>query len=276
MTTFKDLQEKITQWVMGWKEKFILKVGREILIIMVVQAIPTYAISIFKLPKFTCDNINSLLAKYWWGQTKEERKIHKINWKKLCTQKKEGGMGFRDLYSFNLAMLSKQAWRLIHDTNSLFYKVYKARYFPNSSVMMAVVGSNPSFVWRSLLASRDIIFRGSKWRVGNGRTTGVFTHKWLTHKPRPWTEAALDMRVCELIDEDTRQWDCGKLEAMFSQRTREEILTIPLDHLQSQDTLVWTENAAKIFSDKTAYRVALRSSTQTWAEHSAARDDGPT
>ena len=276
MTTFKDLQEKITQWVMGWKEKFILKVGREILIIMVVQAIPTYAISIFKLPKFTCDNINSLLAKYWWGQTKEERKIHKINWKKLCTQKKEGGMGFRDLYSFNLAMLSKQAWRLIHDTNSLFYKVYKARYFPNSSVMMAVVGSNPSFVWRSLLASRDIIFRGSKWRVGNGRTTGVFTHKWLTHKPRPWTEAALDMRVCELIDEDTRQWDCGKLEAMFSQRTREEILTIPLDHLQSQDTLVWTENAAKIFSDKTTYRVALHSSTQTWAEHFAARDDGPT
>ena len=92
--------------------------------------------SIFKFPKSTCDNINSLLAKYWWGQTKEERKIHWINWKKLCTQKKEGGMGFRDLHSFNLAMLSKQAWRLIHDTNSLFYKVYKAQYFPNSSFMM--------------------------------------------------------------------------------------------------------------------------------------------
>ena len=55
-------------------------------------------------------------------------------------------MGFRDLHSFNLAMLSKQAWKLILDTNSLFYKVYKARYFPNSSFMMADVGSNPSFV----------------------------------------------------------------------------------------------------------------------------------
>ena len=122
--------------MMGWKEKFISKAGREVLIKTMAQAIPTYAMSIFKFPKSTCDNINSLLAKYWWGQTKEERKIHWINWKKLCTQKKEGGMGFHDLHSFNLAILSKQAWRLIHDTNSLFYKVYKAQYFPNSSFMM--------------------------------------------------------------------------------------------------------------------------------------------
>ena len=173
-------------------------------------------------------------------------------------------------------MLSKQAWSLTHDTKLLFYKVYKARYFPNSSFMMADIGSNPSFVWRSLLAARDIIFRGSKWQVGNGRTIGVYTHKWLTHKPIPLTEAALDMRVCELIDEDTRQWDRGKLEAMFSQRTREEILTIPLNYLQSQDTLVWTKNAAQKFSIKTAYQVALCTSKQTWAKHSAARDDGPT
>ena len=68
------------------------------------------------------------------------------------------------------------------------------------------------------------------------------------------------MRVCELIDEDTRQWGRGKLDAMFNQRSREEILSIPLDHLQSQDTLVWIENSAQKFSVKTAYRVALRSS----------------
>lgn len=131
---------------MGWKEEFISKASREILIKMVAQAISTYAMSIFKLPKSTCNNINSLLAKYWWGQPKQKRKIHWINWKKLCTQKTGGGMGFCDLHSFNLALLSKQAWRLIYDTNSLFYKVYKARYFQNSSFMMADVGSNPSFV----------------------------------------------------------------------------------------------------------------------------------
>ena len=52
VNTFKDLQEKITRRVMGCKEKFISKAGREILIKTVVQAIPTYSMSIFKIPNF--------------------------------------------------------------------------------------------------------------------------------------------------------------------------------------------------------------------------------
>ena len=92
-------------------------------------------------------------------------------------------MGFRDIQAFNLALLAKQAWRLLHNTHSLFYQVYKSRYFPNCSFMDAELGSNPSYVWKSLLAAREIICEGSKWEVGDGRTIGVTTHKWLSHKP---------------------------------------------------------------------------------------------
>ena len=31
--------------------------------------------------------------------------------------------------------------------------------------MDAELGNNPSYVWRSLLAARDIIIEGSKWKV---------------------------------------------------------------------------------------------------------------
>lgn len=76
VNTFRDLQEKIAKRVMGWKDKFISKASREILIKIVTQAIPTYIMGIFKIPKTFCDTINSTLAKYWWGQTKNEKKIH--------------------------------------------------------------------------------------------------------------------------------------------------------------------------------------------------------
>ena len=76
-------------------------------------------------------------------------------------------MGFKDLCKFNEAMLAKQVWRLVHDTNSLFYKVFKAKYFPNSSVFKAKVKSG-SFAWRSILHARKLILIGAKWRVGDG------------------------------------------------------------------------------------------------------------
>ena len=72
---------------MRWKEKTISKAGREVLIKMVAQALPTYSMSIFKLPKKVCDDINSVLAKYWWGQTRNEKNIYWINWNKLCKGK---------------------------------------------------------------------------------------------------------------------------------------------------------------------------------------------
>ena len=62
--------------MMRWKEKYISKAGSEVLIKTVTQAIPTYSMSMFKIPKKICDDINSVLAKYWWVQTKNEKKIH--------------------------------------------------------------------------------------------------------------------------------------------------------------------------------------------------------
>ena len=66
VNTFKDLREKITNQVLGWKEKYTSKAGQEILIKTVAQVIPTYSMGIFKIPRALCDAINSIVAKYWW------------------------------------------------------------------------------------------------------------------------------------------------------------------------------------------------------------------
>lgn len=150
---------------------------------IVTQAIPTYSMGIFKIPKTLCDSINSTIAKYWWSQTKDEKKIQWISWKKLCKPKGRGGMGFRDIKAFNLAMLAKQCWRPIHITHSLFYQVYKSRYLPKCSFMEAEFGNNPSYAWRSLLAAKDLIQEGLMWKVGDGSSIEVSNHIWLPNRP---------------------------------------------------------------------------------------------
>lgn len=76
-------------------------------------------------------------------------------------------MGFKRIRDFNIAMLGKQAWRLIRKSDYLLSRVYKAKYYPNSTFLDAKLGSNPSFIWRNILESKTIFKMGYRWRVGD-------------------------------------------------------------------------------------------------------------
>ena len=53
----------------------------------------------------------------------------------MCCLKLDGGLGFKDLESFNLVLSAKQWWRVIRNENSLSYRMLKRRYFPNTTPM---------------------------------------------------------------------------------------------------------------------------------------------
>ena len=124
--SFNDIKEKVGKKLAGWKEKMLSKAGKEVLIKAVAQAIPTYTMSYFKIPNSLCDNLTSMIRNFWWGQKAEEKKIAWLSWEKMCEPKSSGGMGFKKLKQFNLALLAKQGWRLQTDHTSLVYRVLKA------------------------------------------------------------------------------------------------------------------------------------------------------
>lgn len=79
-------------------------------------------------------------------------------------------MGFRDLKSFIKALLEKQGWRLQNQPNSLFLRVYKAKYFPNSDFTKATLGRHLSYAWRSIMSAQEVVSKGLRWQVGNGES----------------------------------------------------------------------------------------------------------
>jgi len=105
---FRHLIDRITKRINGWKERLLSMSGKEILIKSIAQAVPTYAIMLFKIPKTICNRMTNATSHFWWGHDEDKRRIHWQAWWKLCTPKDSGGMGFRDFHCFNLAMLAKQ------------------------------------------------------------------------------------------------------------------------------------------------------------------------
>ena len=74
--SFNFIKEKVWRKLLGWEEKLLSQARREILIKAIVQAIPTYTISCFKLPIGLSNELESLIRKFWWGQCRDRRKIH--------------------------------------------------------------------------------------------------------------------------------------------------------------------------------------------------------
>jgi hypothetical protein len=95
-----------------------------------------------------------MMNSFWWGGGGDNKGIKWLAWDRMTHSKSHGGLGFRDLHSFNLAMIAKQGWNIMTKPHSLVAKLYKARYFPNSSLFESKLGHNPSYAWRGIWKAR--------------------------------------------------------------------------------------------------------------------------
>jgi hypothetical protein len=141
--TFASIVSQVRKKLEDWKDKFFSQVGREVLLKAVAQVIPTYCMSVFQLSKPLCAQIHTLMNRFWWGNNSNTKGMHWMSWSLLGLTKQKGGLGFRDLEVFNLALLAKQGRRLIQQPDSLLTIVIKAKHFPKDSFLQAKLGANP-------------------------------------------------------------------------------------------------------------------------------------
>lgn len=172
----------------------------------VLSAIPSHAMSCYKLPQGLCDQIQSLLTRFWWDTAQDKRSMSWIFWKKMAGPKKLGGLSFKDIPRFNDVLLAKLSWRILK----------------NPTCMLSISSSNKKILhdWKSVLIGRDLLIKHLGWTVGSGISISLWNDPWLssTDQLRPYgpaPEVHKDLMVSDLMFENSTDWDITKLDLIF-------------------------------------------------------------
>ncbi|KAF7134698.1 hypothetical protein RHSIM_Rhsim08G0116800 [Rhododendron simsii] len=89
---FSYIKDRMRGRTEGWNEFIMNQAGKEVMLNSVALALPSYAMSCVKLLAKLCNELDAMMAKFWWGSKGNERKIHWLSWAKLTEKKHNGGV----------------------------------------------------------------------------------------------------------------------------------------------------------------------------------------
>ena len=74
--TFNFLPDRMWKKIRGWSDRPLSRAGKEIMLKSVIQAIPLYVMSCFRLPVAICDRMRTTISNHWWGIEDGKNKLH--------------------------------------------------------------------------------------------------------------------------------------------------------------------------------------------------------
>lgn len=120
-TPFGLLKRKLVKGSSSGKGNFFSQGGKDVLIKAVALAIPNYTMSVFRLPASLCHDLQSLIARFWWGGDDSKRKTSlEILESSLPLKGRRGVWAFGIWRPLIKAMLAKQCcWRILQNQEVL-------------------------------------------------------------------------------------------------------------------------------------------------------------
>lgn len=103
--TWDPIIDKCHKRLSSWKPNLLSIGGRHTLISFVLGSLGIYFLSLFRMPVTVNKKLEAIRSRFFWGGSKDVRKIPWIKWGAVLASKKDGGVGLGTLDSVNRALL---------------------------------------------------------------------------------------------------------------------------------------------------------------------------
>ncbi|XP_058764573.1 uncharacterized mitochondrial protein AtMg00310-like [Vicia villosa] len=203
-----------------WRGRRLSHVGRVVMINSVLNVIPTYTLSFYRVPKKVLQRLCQLQGNFLWNRKENSRAIHWASWKTVCKTKEQGGLGVKDIEVMNMALLNKWKWRILKESDKPWVNILNSRY-DNIKVKVLegdafVLSSRYSIWWRDLInCELDLPTGFCKFAgiincsVENGGDTALWQARWVCDQSLSEAFTEIHERV---IDKNTSIASAGVWE----------------------------------------------------------------
>ncbi|KAJ0462665.1 putative reverse transcriptase zinc-binding domain-containing protein [Helianthus annuus] len=254
-----------------WKAKSISMGGRLTLINAVLESLPIYYLSLYKIPVGVIKMLEAKMRKFLWAGSNDVIKMNWVAWDWVTWPKSKGGLGISRIKEVNEALLVKWGWRYRVENQNLWRKVVDACHGNVNQRSFLPCNGKLGGCWKNIVKSFNFIKikgKGVKHfimgKVGNGEDIRFWIDTWEGDRPfmERWPHLfGLDLfKSCRVADRLERNMGIGGFNWYWSrlpesdveikewQECRETLNKVILTN--SKDRWVWNEDSQDGFSVK--------------------------
>lgn len=263
-SSFQPLIDKVDMRLNSWKGALLSQAGRIALIRSVIESLLVYHLATTQVHKGVLDKIEARIRRFFWGKI-EGGYMALVSWKDITLPKELGGLGIRDIWVLNRALLMKNLWKLASSAQPLWAQVLLAKYYPEGTLWDTNRTYACTSLWRGLMQLREDLAPYVRWSIGNGENCLLFAQPWHDNWREiiPSSNELRRLTVSDCMDSHSGGWDESKLINRFGEDiARRVILTIqgPVNDPTLSDKLMYTAATNGVFTLKRAYLTMLDSS----------------
>ncbi|XP_056690351.1 uncharacterized protein [Spinacia oleracea] len=151
------LVDKMILRIKVWSSRNLSYTARVLLINSVLLSLHSYWAQIYILPKRVLKEITMVCRSFLWSGQAYSSKPSNISWNSSCCEKKEGGLGFRDILKWNTAAIGKYVWAVATKQDSIWIKWVSSVYVKDGEWWEYQPNTSASWYWRKICETKEVL-----------------------------------------------------------------------------------------------------------------------